>query len=198
MNRKEVTPLTKRIAIFIITATVSLIAQPPGEPGPRPGPGIDAIKAHLGLTDSQIQSIQQTGRQRDLAHQSANEQIQQKQTTLHDLLQKGTSDAATVGKLMLEMEALRKSIGQIDVTFRDQARNALTADQKTKLKALDDGAALMPAIQQAIGLHLVTPPSPPPGGPGFGPGPGGRGQGDRFRIQGGMPMRGGPPPPPRP
>ena len=182
--------MKKRIAVLIIAAAASLAAQPmPG--GPGPGPGIDAIKTHLSLTDSQIQSIQQIGRQRDLAHQSANEQIRQKQTTLHDLLEKGNSEAATVGKLMLEIEALRKSVGQIDTTFRDQARNTLTADQKTRLKALDDGAALMPAVQQAIGLHLVTPPNPPQGGPEFGPGPGGI----RPRMQGGMPgMRGGPPP----
>jgi len=41
----------------------------------------------------------------------------------------------------------------------------LTPDQKTKLAALQSAAALIPAIHQAAGLNLLTPPEGSEGGP---------------------------------
>src|SRR5207245_4940609 len=81
-------------------------------------------------------------------------------------------DPTAVGKLVLEIDALQQSIAQKQTSAADQARNSLTADQKAKLKALDDIRKSMPAIDQATALNLVAPQGPPIRGPGMMRGPG--------------------------
>jgi len=137
------------------------VAQVP--PGPPP---LDELKAYLNLTDSQIQSLQQIRQQAITSQQTVFAQIQSKQQALHDLLEKGTSDALAVGKLMLDIRALQKQIEQAMTASRTQAVNSLTTEQKTKLAALEQAAKLRPAIEQATLLGLLEAPLPGPGGPG--------------------------------
>jgi len=143
------------------------LAQLP--PGPPP---VDELKAYLNLTDSQIQSIQQVQQQALSSQQTVFTQIRDKHQALRDLLEKGTSDAAAVGKLILDIRALQKQIEQAMTASRSQAVSFLTADQKTKLAALEQAAKLRPAIEQATRLGLLEAPAPGPGVPGglgFGP-----------------------------
>jgi len=74
---------------------------------------------------------------------------------------------------MREIDALQQSIAQKQTSAGDQARNSLTADQKAKLKALDDIRKSMPAIDQATALNLLAPQGPAMHGPGMMRGPGG-------------------------
>jgi Spy/CpxP family protein refolding chaperone len=178
--------------IVLLSLAGALIAQGPGGFGFPPGaaqPGTDLVKAYLSLTDSQIQGLQQFERQAANALQSTFQEIQQKQLTLQEQLDKGSTDAGALGKLLLDIESLRKRVSQTQENFRNQAVATLTAEQKTKLKTLEDAVKLQPAIGQAVGLLLLTPPQPATGGLGFGPLGGGRG-----RPGGGGPMRFGRPP----
>src|SRR5436190_24157681 len=110
LNRaEETTSVKKRITILTIVLAATLAAQP----------GVDAIKSYLNLTDAQIQTMQQIGRQRDMARQTAADQIQQKDFALRDMLQRGGADATAVGRLMLEIESLRKGEGQTENSFRE-------------------------------------------------------------------------------
>jgi len=147
----------------------SLLAQPPaGGPGPKQmRPNQDQIKDHLNLSDSQIQTLEQIRRQTMDAIRPLMQQIGEKHGALNDLMQKGGADPATVGKLVLEIDALQKSISQKQSSATDEARNSLTADQRAKLKALDDVRKAMPAIDQATALNLLTPLGPPMRGPGM-------------------------------
>lgn len=139
-----------------------------GPPGATPAaPRFDELKAYLNLTDSQVQSIQQAQQKAMESQRTAFEQIRTKHEAVRDMLDKGTSDAAAVGKLMLEIHALRKQAEQARATIRTQLVGFLTTEQKTKLAALEQAAKLQPAIQQAILLGLLTPPEPLAGG--FGP-----------------------------
>src|SRR5512136_395719 len=115
----------------------------------------DELKTYLNLTDSQIQSIQQAQQKAMESQRSVLEQIQSKQQTLHDLLDRGTSDAAAVGKLMLDIRALQKQIEQARTATRTQLLGFLTAEQKTKLAALEQAAKLWPLIQQGAMLGLL-------------------------------------------
>jgi signal transduction protein with GAF and PtsI domain len=150
-----------------------------------PTPPVDAVKTYLGLTDTQIQALQQIQRQEAEALRTIHEEMQQKHQALAQQLQGGSTDAAALGRLLLDIQNLRKRIEDAQKNSQAQALNQLTTDQKTKLKALEDAAKLREAIEQATGLNLLIPPTPQPGagpggpgmGPGMGPGPRGPGMG---------------------
>ena len=163
-----------RLTILMATAAC-LLAQPPGPPS------IDALKTYLNLTDSQVQALQQMQQQERQTNRATVQKMRQSQANLDDLMQKGSADAATAGKLLLEIQDLQASLSKTRGTFSAQAANTLTADQKVKLKTLQDAVALMPAIHQAAGFGLLALPQD------------GAGATTRFR---GGPRRQGPPPPP--
>ena len=160
--------MTLRIIALLAWAVAGFAQGPagPGFPLGPPQPGTDLVKAFLTLTDSQIQGLQQLRTQTGDALQSIHQEIQQKQTTLQEQLSKGSTDAAALGKLLLDIEALRKRVTQTEETLHNQALGTLTAAQKAKLTALEDAVKLQPVIGQAAGLQLLTPPQLPMGGPG--------------------------------
>ena len=139
-----------RIMIMMATAA-SLLAQ-------RPEPSLDALKSYLNLTDSQVQGLQQIQQQERQANRTTMQTIRQSQANLDSLLQKGGADAATTGKLLMDIQALQSSMSKTHDSFSAQAANTLTVDQKAKLKTLQDAVALMPAIHQAMGAGLLAPP----------------------------------------
>ena len=159
-----------------------------------PRPAFTELKANLGLQDAQITQIQQLQRQSIDGLASVQSQVRDKESALSDLLAKGTTDAAAVGKLVLEIHGLRSQLSKARDTARQAALALLFADQKTKLKTLEDAAKLEPAIQQATALWLLSEPvAPAPGigGPGGLGGPGGRGFGPgRMGMPGMRPMPG--------
>lgn len=161
-----------RIAMLTIALAATLAAQGPGRGGfgfgPGGAPGIDQVKSYLGLTDAQVQSLQQLQQQQREATRATHEEIGTKSRALHEAIAGGSADAASLGRQLLEIEALRKKIEQSLTTYRAQAAATLTADQKTKLTALDTAAKLQPTIGQAASLGLLAPPARPAGA--FGPG----------------------------
>ncbi len=178
------------IRIFLPFVLLGALAQgqmgpgPGGMMGPGFGPGaqmgqrgLDDIKTYLNLTDAQIQNMQQTRQNAYTNLRTTFDQMRAKHTALRDLLDKGTTDAAAVGKLVLDMEALRKQVQQAQAAVRTQLVAQLTPAQQAKLKTLEDSAKLEPAIHGAYALGLLTPPEGHGfgmmGGPGMmhGPGP---------------------------
>lgn len=85
--------------------------------------------------------------------------IREKRVALRTLLDGGTADSTTVGRAVLELDALRKQIRQIGERYQAQARQILTATQKEKLEALAEAAKLQPASRPAIGLNLIDRPA---------------------------------------
>lgn len=162
-----------RILLPIAAAAIAFAQPQPPANGPA-APSFDNLKSYLGLSDNTIQTIQQAIQKAGAANQTIVQQIADKHKALDDLLSKGTTDAAAVGKIVLDIEALRKQLNLQNEALTTTVVSFLTADQKTKLKALDDAAKLRPAIEEATMLHLLTPPA---GAPGPGAGPRGPGQG---------------------
>jgi len=140
-------------------------------------PGVDALKNYLNLQDAQIQALQQLRQQEIQATQALFAELVGKQQSLREQLDRGSTDAAALGKLLLEIEAVRKRLVQSHETFRSQALGLLTVEQKTKLAALEEARKLEPAIRQAEALGLLNPPDP-----GLLPGPGTRGFGRGFQA----------------
>ena len=138
-------------------------------PGPPPQRGIQALQQYLGLTDDQTQQIEKArvaGRdtERGLA-----ERLRAKDAELRALLESGTADAGVVGKMALEVDALRSQMKQLADAAHQNVLGILSSEQAAKLQTLEEAAKLRPEIEGAAGLGLLTqappPPRPPPAGP---------------------------------
>ena len=160
-----------RTPVLVAAVAGMLAAQAPVPPG------VDALKSYLNLQDAQIQALQQLRQQEIQATQALFAELASKQQSLREQLDRGSTDAAALGKLLLDIEALRKRLVQSHETFRTQALGVLTAEQKTKLAALEEARKLQPAIRQAEALGLLAAPDP-----GVLPGPGMRGFGRDFQA----------------
>jgi hypothetical protein len=175
----------KKLTLTLLAAAALFAQGPgfgPGGPGGPQGepPAPDELKAYLTLTDAQVTQLQQLKQQEAQAIQADAKLIPEKQKALEDAINKN-SDAATIGRLVLDIKAIRDRIQATQKKYADLAIAVLTTAQKTKLASLADAMKLHLTIQQAIGLSLLEPPQPPegagpgmrgPGGPGpMGPGP---------------------------
>jgi len=154
--------------LLLLALPVGLLAQAP------PQPPIADLKSYLNLQDAQIQAFQQLRQTQMQATQGIHTEMASKQQALREQLDRGSTDAAALGKLLLEIEGLRKRLLQASETYRAQAVNILTAEQKSKLAALEQAQKLEPAVRQAQMLGLLLPPEPgpqpAPGMPGLGRG----------------------------
>lgn len=156
-----------------------------GPGGPQGAPTFTELKAYLTLTDAQVTSLQELRRQEAEAVRADRETMQTKHSELRAAVEK--SDAETAGKLLIEIEAIRKRITDIHTRYYNSAVAVLTPAQKTKLQSLEEAAKLMPTIGQARALNLLTAPEPAAGAGPRGMGPGGMGM-----RPGGMGMGPGP------
>jgi Spy/CpxP family protein refolding chaperone len=156
------------LALALFAAAVSF-AQPPSG-----APAFTELKTYLNLSDTQITSITAANSAARTANRTLADQAHTKQQALQTAIANGSNDAAAIGKAVLEIAAIRKQLAAAHTKLREQATSFLSADQKTKLKALEDAEKLRPAIGQAHALELLAAPT---GGPGQrGPGTGGPGR----------------------
>jgi Spy/CpxP family protein refolding chaperone len=142
--------------LLSLTLITAAMAQPPGAGA---GPDFTDIKTYMNFTDAHLASIRQAGETARTANQTTRQQVAQKQTALNTLIANGSTDAAAIGRAMLEIAALRKTMDANLAKAREQALSFLSADQKTKLKALEDAEKLREEIGQAHALQLLAPPA---------------------------------------
>lgn len=152
------------IAVLTIAGAVAF-AQPAA---PQTPPSPDELKTALGLSDAQVTALQQLEGQKRTQIQPVGQQLADKQKALHDALEKATPDANAIAAILIQIQSLQNQIKTINTSFQTQATATLTADQKTKLQALQTAQALREAVQQAEGLNLLARPEEPAAG---GPGP---------------------------
>jgi hypothetical protein len=166
MEKKRMRLITITLIALLLTCT--LVAQQPLRLG-QGTPAVAELKAAIGLTDAQVEKLVALLKQRVESNRAALTQIAEKEGALRDTLKAGGADATAVGRLVLDIDALRKQVQASDKTYGDQARAVLDAGQLAKLKTLEDAAKLEPAIRQAIGLNLMEGTSAIAGAPmGFG------------------------------
>lgn len=158
--------MTIRI-VSMAALAACMFAQAPGQPPAPPQPKTDAIQAYLALTDAQVQALQQLRQAEMQSVRPLRDQIAERRKALYDLTEAGSTDALALGKLLVDIESVRKQVAQLESNFGTQALNLLNATQKTKLKTLDD-ATKGGTVPQAIALQLLTRPEEEyaPGGPG--------------------------------
>ena len=157
-----------RFLPFLALAT-ALIAQGPGGPRSMHRMGIaktDQVKSYLNLTDAQVTSLQQLRESEMTALKPVFEQMGTLRQSLHTQIQGTSSDATAAGKLLVSMQSLQQQVTTTRANFQQQALGVLTADQKTKLAALETAASLMSAVHEATALNLLAPAKGAGGGPG--------------------------------
>lgn len=174
-----------RLTTLLMTGAlaVSTLAAQPGPRGERQrGPQVDQIKSYLGLSEEQIQQFQTLRQSFRESVRTIMEDTRAKRQQLREEMARESPSPAIVGDLTVQLRQAHKQVGEKHKEFGEQARNLLTGEQKTKLAALEEAAALVPAIRQAQGLQLLEGEPDGPGfgpglgmGPGFGMGPGPRG-----------------------
>jgi Spy/CpxP family protein refolding chaperone len=127
--------IARTIALLTL-ATVSF-AQP------KPAARLDALKSYLSLSDAQVTSLMQLGKQARLGNRDERQELRK-------AMRSGTPE---------EVAALRKRLRDSRSGVQGQAQNILTPEQRTKLTALQDAAKLAPALRQAAVLGLLDPPA---------------------------------------
>lgn len=158
----------KRILTILFFGAVILGAQEPDGRGSLsilPYSHYEDLKAYLGLTDSQVRSLESNLAEKHRAEQAIYQQISDKHRTLYTLLNEGSTDALQIGRLMVDIQALQKQIPAAGAPFRAPALAVLTAEQKAKLTALENAMKLQQAGWQAVTLNLLDPAQPPIGLP---------------------------------
>jgi len=153
----------KTFMIFAVAVTLTAQNQP--RP-PGPPPSLDAVQQYLALSDSQASQLKQMMRSRAEANRTRFQEMNAKRRQVDEMLRQGTSDAASLGRLMLELESHRKQVRTADEGFFTEAASVLNETQRAKLRALEDAAQLLPAVHEAKALGLLKgPDGAPPKGP---------------------------------
>jgi len=163
-----------RLTIALLISATGLFAQmqmPGGMPGGRAyQPTYDDVKATLGLTDEQLTQLKQFQQDKMAATQAFYSKMSEKQKELNALMENNSTDAEHVGKLMLELQQLRKQPAPGGSDIHEKAVGILKPEQKEKLAKLEEALKLRSAAEQATQLALLTPPPPTPKpGPGMQP-----------------------------
>jgi len=140
----------------------------------------DQLKTYLSLTDQQVLDLKAVQSALRTASEPIMLKIGEKSKALRDAMQANPVDAALVAQLKTDLENLNQQEQGLRSQYRLQAQNLLTADQKTKLVALQKAIELMPTANQAAFLNLLDTPQ------GFRGGPGGPGMGGGRRGPGGQ------------
>jgi hypothetical protein len=148
-------------SVFILLAQVENEAPEP-RIFPPPEAAYEQLKAHLGLTASQLEQLIQILREKSNADMERYRQISAKHTELRNLLSSGSRDVSRIGQLTLDIHLLSTQPQNPDNSYRERALALLTPEQRTKLGPLDQALKLSTTAYQAVSLNLLDPPQPGP------------------------------------
>jgi Spy/CpxP family protein refolding chaperone len=159
------TTITVLSAAIILAASFAIAQPGPGGPGgprgdgPNQGmlPAGSGLVEYLALDDAQIEAWTAYHEEFRATVDPIRETMRDLHTQLREALDAETSDAATIGQLMLDIEAVRDEIFAARHALDENLKSLLTADQLLKFEAFRAAQAYM---QRGAG------------GPGGGPGKG--------------------------
>lgn len=127
---------------------------------PVPVQEYTALKQYLTLSDAQVASLKQIQENRNKAQQAVWEQMRTKQVELDRLLQQGSNDAVAIGRLMVDLNNLRRQTPESGGPYKTQALAVLNEAQKQKLAILQQALQIQQTAWEAVSLNLADPPQP--------------------------------------
>ena len=113
------------------------------------------LKAHLELSDQQVQELIQFRRSQFTAIGPTLQELRKKSAALSKALQDGNPDAAALGRMLLEIRATRQQLEQARKNYQEQALARLTPEQKSRLQALDQARSWQRGIREAQSFGLL-------------------------------------------
>lgn len=153
--------MKSKVFAFALFATVILRGQESTMIAPPRVPEQwDQLKQYLVLTEAQVTTLGHIQTNRIQAEQVIYTQMSDKQRQINNLLEQGSNDAGTIGRLMVEINNLRKQLPLNSGPYRTQALAVLTDAQKAKLPVLAEALQLQTTAWQAVELNLVERPAP--------------------------------------
>lgn len=147
----------RNILLTTALALVPLAAQQ--TPALTIAPSESPLRTYLTLTESQITSLQQIQERKRTAESAIYTQMSERQRQLDALLRDGSNDVATIGRLMVEINNLRKQLPLPSDQYRASALAVLTDAQKAKLPALTEALKVMQPANEAVFYNLVDSPN---------------------------------------
>jgi hypothetical protein len=156
--------MMKRVIATLLFALSTSIAQDPNTTTailPRVPQQWDELRQYLLLSEAQVSTLEQIMRNRSQAEQQIYLQISEKERQMYALLQQGSNDAGAIGRLMVDINNLRRQLPLNGAPYRNEALAALNDAQKAKLGALVDALKLQSPGWQAIQLNLIDNPVVP-------------------------------------
>src|SRR5688572_20121466 len=156
-----------KIACALITAvflTVPAVGQDGSSPSSimpvLPVQQYASVKQYLVLSDAQLASLRQIQENHQKAQQAVYEQMRAKQVELDRLLQAGSNDAVTIGRLMVDLNNLRRQVPVSGGPYKTQALAVLNDAQKQKIATLQQAMELQQTAGEAVSLNLADAPQP--------------------------------------
>ena len=116
------------------------------------------LQQYLSLTAAQLSTLESVYNSRMQAEQVVYQQMSEKQRQLNALLEQGSNDVTAIGRLMVDINNLRRQLPLNNGPYRTQALAVLTDAQKAKLPALTDALKLQTPGWQATALNLIDNP----------------------------------------
>ena len=113
---------------------------------------LEVIAHVLSLSEEQVQAVVQNLQARNEAIRPAAEELQRHQQALATLLQSENPDAATVGKLAIEMQRLQAQVQGVLEEANRALDQILNDEQRTRLEQLRGAAGacgVIPAFKAA-------------------------------------------------
>lgn len=149
------------LAAALALATTPMFGQAVSMPVVPPVQAYEKLKQFLTLSDAQVNSLKQILDTRRSAERAIYEQISTRQTELNKLLAAGSNDAANIGRLMVEINNLRRQLPTSGTPYRNQALSVLNDVQKAKLPQLVQALELQSTAGEAVYLNLIDYPRVP-------------------------------------
>ncbi len=149
--------MIKRVVVWILINALGMfaLAQTPASSPVR----YNELQVYLQLSDDQLQSLRQIQQRQDADLQPIYQQIADKRVEVRQLLGSGSTDAAQIGQLEIEIVSLRKALSIASRPYRQQSFAILTADQQQMLPQLVNSLLLKRLASEAVSLRLIDNPN---------------------------------------
>ena len=152
--------MKRALSLVSIFVGLSLVVRAQAPPPPPDPPTLVAM--FLGFSSDQATQFQQLLLSLQATEQGLQQQVRMRQQRLEEMAGAAAPDTPAVGRLVLEIRALNRQMGQALQSFHDGFVALLEPEQRQKLQAVEQAAQLLPAVAAFAGLHLVPLPPPPP------------------------------------
>ena len=131
--------MRKTISIFIVALLIAAVAAAQPAPG-RPG---KVLAGYLQLTPDQITAWQQINKDTAAALKPLASNARDLRTQLQTALSAATPDEAAIGRLAVSLHAVQEQIRAARQDAQNKRLAVLTADQRTKLDAIQAAMKFM-------------------------------------------------------